>query len=231
MGPNVPGPDTKKTHPWLLRPAMLLLPLVGMLLFVLLYLLATFHYPGGSYAMPQKDGFSFWHNYLCDLLDQEAINGELNGASSYARWALGVLCASLLWLWANLPRLFNRKSWNLYLMWVMGLLAVLAMAFLGSETHDSIVRISGAFGLVALVSCIVELHKAGYPKLAILGSSCLLVFLLNYYIYETGILMRSLPVIQKLTFALFLLWFALLNRVLLRQLRHGGMRHGHEQGI
>ena len=41
------------------KPIILLLPLLGLLLFVFLYILAAFEYPGGSWAMPQQIGFSF----------------------------------------------------------------------------------------------------------------------------------------------------------------------------
>ena len=48
------------------NPKILLLPLFGMLLFVLLYVLAALDYPGGSWILPEQNGFSFWNNYLCD---------------------------------------------------------------------------------------------------------------------------------------------------------------------
>ncbi len=201
------------------RSYLLLFPAAGMVIFVFLYIIAAFNYPGGSYAMPQNDSFSFWHNYLCDLLDAKAINGEPNTARLYARWALGILCASLVWLWWHLHRLFNRRSPNLYLMRFAGLLALGTMVFLGADTHDLIVRIAGVFGVVALLSCLVELYKGGYTSLVILGLASLLVFLLNYYIYETGTLLFRLPVIQKLTFFLFLLWFGLLNLALFKKIK------------
>lgn len=189
-----------------------------MVLFIVLYIVAAGQYPGGSYSMPQKEGFSFWHNYLCDLLDTHAINGQPNAARLYAAWGLGILCASLLWLWLQLPRMFERKSPNLYLMKFAGLLAFGTMIFLGPDTHDLTVRIAGMFGVVALLSSMVELHKGGYLNLVILGMACLLVFILNYYIYETGTLRFSLPTIQKLTFILFLFWFGLLNRELIKKI-------------
>jgi len=82
---------------------------------------------------------------------------------------------------------------------------------LTSGTHDITVRIAGFLGVIAFVSCFVELYKANYFSLLILGLVCLLIFLVNYYIYETGNFIRSLPVIQKITFFCFILWFALLD--------------------
>ena len=190
---------------------LLLLPLLGMGLFVFFYVIAALRYPGGSWVEPDQEGFSFWYNYLCDLLDQNAINGELNTARFHARAALGFLCISVILLWSYLPRLFSNKSLNLKLMWFTGIASLITIMLLAADTHDSTVRIAGFLGGVALISCFVELFKARYYKLFTFGMVCFIVFLINYYCYETGLFLHSLPMIQKITFVLFLVWFVLLD--------------------
>ena len=193
------------------KPSVLLLPLAGMGIFVVLYVLAAINYPGGSWMVLDQEGFSFWNNYLCDLLDLYAINGDLNPARFFARGSLAVLCVSLILLWYYLPGLFSNKSTNLIVMWLAGILALAITMCLTSGTHDITVRIAGFFGVIAFISCFVELYKAKYFSLLILGIICLLIFLGNYYIYETGAMIRSLPVIQKVTFICYILWFAFLD--------------------
>ncbi len=193
------------------KPVILLLPLLGMGLFVVLYIIAALNYPGGSFAMPDKNGFSFWNNYLCDLLDHYAINGELNSARYFARASLAVLCASLLLLWAYLPLFFTAKSYNRSIMWLSGILSLGTTFFLTSGTHDIALRIAGIFGVLAFITCFVELFKMGYFKLFIFGVVCLFIFLVNYYSYETGAFIRLLPIIQKLTFICCILWFLFLD--------------------
>jgi hypothetical protein len=193
------------------KPSVLLLPLAGMGIFVVLYVLAAINYPGGSWMVLDQEGFSFWNNYLCDLLDLYAINGDLNPARFFARGSLAVLCVSLILLWYYLPGLFSNKSTNLIVMWLAGILALAITMSLTSGTHDITVRIAGFFGVIAFISCFVELYKAKYFSLLILGIICLLIFLGNYYIYETGAMIRSLPVIQKVTFICYILWFAFLD--------------------
>jgi len=193
------------------KPSVLLIPLAGMGIFVVLYVLAAINYPGGSWMVLDQEGFSFWNNYLCDLLDLYAINGDLNPARFFARGSLAVLCVSLILLWYYLPGLFSNKSTNLIVMWLAGILALAITMSLTSGTHDITVRIAGFFGVIAFISCFVELYKAKYFSLLILGIICLLIFLGNYYIYETGTMIRSLPVIQKVTFICYILWFALLD--------------------
>ena len=193
---------------------LLLSPLVGMGFFVLFYFMAAINYPGGSWIALDQIGFSFWDNYLCDLLDEYAINGELNPGRFHARLALGLLCFALLLLWSHLPRLFTVKSMNKKIMRTSGLLSLIIIFFLASGNHDEIVRLAGIFGVVAFITCAFELQKEGYKKLFALDLFCLSIFMVNYYIYETGIFIETLPVIQKITFVLFLCWFVFLNLAL-----------------
>ena len=193
------------------KPSVLLLPLAGMVLFVVLYVLAALNYPGGSWIVMDQEGFNFWNNYLCDLLDRNAINGELNSARFFARGSLAALCVSLLLLWYFLPGFFSKKGINVFVMWLAGILSLVVTMFLTSGTHDITVRIAGFFGVIAFISCFIELYKANYFSLVYFGIASLLIFLVNYYIYETGTFIRSLPVIQKVTFVSFILWFAFLD--------------------
>ena len=197
--------------PVISKPFVLLLPLAGLVLFVVLYILAALNYPGGSWIVLDQEGFNFWNNYLCDLLDRNAINGELNPARFYARGSLAVLCISLLLLWYYLPGLFSKRGINVFVMWLAGILSLLVTMSLTSGTHDITLRISGIFGVIAFISCFIELYRANYFALFYFGIACLFIFLVNYYIYETGTFIRSLPVIQKVTFISFILWFAFLD--------------------
>ncbi len=201
------------------KPNMLLLPLGGIGSFILFYIIAAMKYPGGSWVLLDQDGFSFWNNYLCDLLDVYAINGEINPARFYAIIALGFLCAGLFWLWFYLPRLFENKSTNQSIMRISGLLSLITIVFLALGNHDKVLYIAGFFAVIALITSSIELFKVGYKNLFLLGVFCLLVFLINYYIYETRLLIKSLPVIQKVTFILFISWFVCLDVALYRKLK------------
>ena len=202
------------------RHNLLILPLLGMAGFVVLYILAAVHYPGGSWIDPGKVGFSFWNNYLCDLLDEVAINGQMNAGRFYARAALGVLCVSLLFLWVNLPFLFRSRTWSTWAMWVSGILAFVTTMLLSSGKHDITVRIAGLFGVIALLTVFAELRRAGYLGLMRFGYLCLFIFLGNYYIYETGSGIHSLPIIQKITFGCFIIWFVWLDLSFYRFLKN-----------
>lgn len=192
------------------------LPLAGLGLFVLFYLLAAWQYPGGSWVEPGHEGFSLRYNYLCDLLDTRAVGGALNRGRHLARLSLGVLCAGLAYLWVYLPALAGGPVWNRQLMRISALGALVTTVFLSAGTHDLTVRIAGFFGGVALLSAIAGLWLGGRRGAARLGGWCLVVFLLNYALYESGSFLRALPLIQKGTFLSFIGWFAWLALALSR---------------
>lgn len=199
---------------------VLKIPIAGMLLFVLLYIISAYFYPGGSQASVDQVGFSWANNYLCDLLDNTAINGQPNIARGYARAALGFLCFSLILLWVYLPLLFKVRRRVHFLISFFGIASMLTTVFLASEIHDIIVRIAGALGVVAILLTFIQLYRSKYLKLLFFGLVCLIFMLTNYYIYETAILINWLPVIQKITFISWILWFVLLNVLLLRKTNH-----------
>lgn len=183
--------------------------------FVVGYLLAASRYPGGSWAFPGQGGFSWRHNYLCDLLDTRAVNGTLNAGRYWARGALMALCSALLLLWYHLPRLTGGPGWSRSLMRVFGMAALVTTFFLSAGTHDLTVYIAGGLGTLAIALAVFGLWKGGRRALAVLGAWCFLIFLLNYAIYETGSFLRALPLIQKVTFSSFLIWMAGMNLALL----------------
>lgn len=196
---------------------MAALPLTGMLLFVVFYAIAAIHYPGGSWASTTQAGFSFRNNYLCDLLDDYAINGAVNSARIYARIALAILCFSILLLWYYMPKLFPVKSNTQNVMRITGVLSMVSTLFLASGVHDIILRIAGVLGVIAMFSSFIELYKARFYKLLFFGILCLIQFLLNYYVYETEIQLEALPIIQKVTFASCISWFIILNIVIYKR--------------
>ena len=193
-----------------LKTHLLLVPFIGMGLFLILYFIAAFYYPGGSYADPDQIGFSFLDNYLCDLLDNYAINGNENNARVPSRIAFGFLCFTLIFIWYHIPRLFKKRNFNHRLIRVCGILSMLIAMFIASGTHDTIIYMAGIVGIVAFMVTFMELFNEGHYKLLIMGLCCLVLILINYVIYETGINRNILPVIQKITFIIGISWFLLL---------------------
>ena len=186
------------------------IPVVGMFLFIGFYILAAFLYPGGSFEDPNSTAFSFRNNYLCDLLDTYAINGQLNTASTMARIAFGILCFTMIYSWINIPRMFTKKHVNHGIIRILGVLSMIIAMFLATGIHDIIVYISGIFGLLALILTFLELYKHGYFFLLSIGILSFVLIVLNFVVYATGFWIHALPVIQKITFVCCISWFLML---------------------
>ena len=128
-------------------------------------------------------------------------------------------CKSLILLWNYLPSLFKGKSFNKNMMWLSGIASLVTTSFLSSGTHDRTVHIAGFFAVIAFFTCFVELLRARHIKLLVFGVGCLIIFLVNYYVYETGSYIRLLPIIQKITFISFIIWFVVLDIFFFRKLK------------
>ena len=194
-----------------------LTPTLGICLFGLLYLLAACQYPGGSNADQTAVGFSWQHNYWCDLLGNVGKNGAANPARPIALTAMLVLGGSLSVFWWLLPHLYPAQTRFVRLSRWAGALSMAIVLFIGTPHHDLVMNVAGCFGLVALTATFLGLYRSRLFALVAFGLFCMLLILLNNYVYYSHWHIAYLPVIQKVTFVLFLFWIVLINRELYRK--------------
>lgn len=67
-------------------------------------------YPGGTWKDASTVGYSFWDNYLCDALQQPALNGFYNPGSDFGLAAYGFLLLTLVFWWTILAKLTDSDS-------------------------------------------------------------------------------------------------------------------------
>ena len=190
---------------------VLLLPVIGICLFVILYFIAAALYPGGSEVNRLAKGFSWKHNYWCDLLETHAENGQQNTARPMAIIATAVLCISIGAFWYFVPRLFTFKPFLKKIIQYTGIMSMGMLVFLQADFHDTVINTAGVLGIFAITLTLVGLYKNHSYSLFLLGLFCLFLFFLNNYIYYTKNGIGYLAVIQKISFFLFLLWFFILT--------------------
>ncbi len=177
---------------------------------------AASYYPGGSDIDPSSRGFSWKHNYWCELLAPVAVNGERNTARPLALAAMAVLIVSLVLFWMMIPALFRTKKLHSGIIRTAGTSSMLVVPVMFFELHDTVMNIAGLLGCIAILLVLVNLYVQRYWFLFWAGILCLLLCGLNNYIYYTGHYMYYLPVIQKITFLIFLAWFGTLSVMLYR---------------
>ena len=190
------------------RSSWILFTPVGIFIFIILYFIATQLYPGGSQADKYSKGFSWMDNYWCNLLNEHAINGEPNASRPVALAASLILAFSVSVFWYFFPLYTSfKKSARIILQW-SGIVAMLLAIFLFTGFHDAIINIAGFLGIVSLSGTVIALYKRKFYMLFGWVLFNFLLIALNNYVYFSGSLMNYLPIIQKISFLSFLLWFS-----------------------
>jgi len=200
---NPSEPKTKRF--WILA------PLIGSLIFIVLYVISAMLYPGGSHADAHSKGFSWMHNYWCNLLNEPAMNGEMNKGRPVAIAAMIVLALTLLSFWLLYPKLMQFKSTSRMIVWLSAFLSVISISFLSGPLHDISINISGFFGLIAMAGAYIGIYKNRWYMLFAFGILNLLLIAANNYMYHSGNGMYYLPVIQKIAFLSCLLWMCIIT--------------------
>lgn len=187
------------------------LPLFGSVLFAMLYIIASLRYPGGTYLDPTAKGFSWLHNYWCNLLNETALNGDPNPARPIALSGMIVLCLTLMAFWYLFSFKPDFSKTERYLIQVAGSIAMLFGIFIFTSLHDTVINIAGLFGLIALIGTLRGLRKLGWATLFCMGLFVLVLTGLNNLLYYKKSLIYYLPIVQKITFVYFLVWICLIN--------------------
>lgn len=187
------------------------IPFVGIVLFVLLYICSSTLYPGGSQHSFDSEGFDWVHNYWCNLMNEKGMNEQVNPARPYAITAMIVLCASLASFFVQFAHTFSEKTIWKKLITYCGLLSMILAVLIFTKYHDLMTILSSIFGLIVVIGIIKEIYLSNLLFYKITGLICVALLGLNNYIYYSGNGISILPLLQKITFLIVLLWIAGLN--------------------
>jgi hypothetical protein len=195
------------------------LPTMGILIFIGIYIFAASLYPGGSQADIHAEGFSWLHNYWCNLMNEKAVNGLINPARPFAILGMVILCLSLLIFFILFAKNFVfDKKWQ-HLIQINGIISMLTAILIFTQYHDIMTIISSFFGLIVLIGIIKEIYNSSLHIFKITGLICLILLALNNYIYYTKQGLYILPLLQKCTFAIASMWVIGLNWKMIHSLK------------
>ncbi len=151
------------------------------------------------------------------MLNETAINGQPNPAKPIAMTGMFILCFTLSFFWLLLPKHINIDKKLKLIIQISGTLAMTIAFFLfPSINHDLVTNIASLFGLIATVGTFVGLYKTRWFGLFAFGLVNVLFVGLNNYVYYNKQLIVYLPVIQKISFATFLIWVCCIDIKLFR---------------
>ncbi len=194
---------------------------------MIFYFIATLLYPGGSQADKNSVGFSWINNYWCNLLNENAINGQPNPAKPVAMTGMFILCFTLSIFWFLFSKyIFVGKQLKLIIQ-ISGIISMIIASLLFTNiNHDLITNLASLFGLIATIGTYIGLYKSRWYGLFAFGLFNLILVGLNNYVYYTKGYIIYLPVIQKISFASFLFWVCCIDLKLYRRIEPAGSTQG-----
>ena len=98
-----------------------------------------------------------------------------------------------------------------------GVGSMLVIPLLLTGFHDHVINTAALLGCIAMIILLVNLFRQRMLLLLGTGILCLLLCGVNNYVYYSKDLLTYLPVIQKISFLIFLLWFSLLSLALYKR--------------
>lgn len=179
--------------------------LIGILLSVALFSIATLKYPGGSQRDKSSIGYDWKNNYVCNLFDSKAVNGLPSPTRPWADSGMIILGASFaLFFYQSSKKMPTRGTARLIRYAGTGsmLLAVLVV----TPLHNAVITIAGTGALVCMFYMSVFLFKSNLLFMKALSVAALLVFYCCTYIYYTRSHLELLPIVQKVWLLFIVAW-------------------------
>ena len=181
-------------------------PIFGLGLYIIAFTFAASEYPGGSISYPYANGYSFYHNFLCDIMNPITQTGIINNARFLANISHMILSFTMISFFYILPKIFDVKNRNTTLIAYFGMATMTVFIFMYTEYHDLIVTITGVLGVIALIPFFIELQNFKNKGLKLLAYLCYALSIIVFFIFETKIGLYYLPFLQKITFVLDAYW-------------------------
>jgi hypothetical protein len=194
-------------------------PTIGILIFICIYLYATTLYPGGSQADHNSKGFSWMHTYWSTMFHARAMNGEPNAARPISLIGMVILWSSILQFFFMSSETFSTsRRWKR----LIQISATLSMAFaslLFTRFHNLVTTVASMFGILAVAGLLLGLARNHLRFLVNTGIVCMFLIAINNCIFYSHHGIYFLPLIQKVTFAIVLLWIIGLNHATVQRRR------------
>ena len=192
-------------------------PIAGLCLYLIIFMVAAGNYAGGSFNEPNADSYSFFNNFLCDVMDPITKGGLYNPARGLAVVSHIILSLAMISFFYLLPEIFSNRGKNFYLTRYIGMMTMGIFVFMSTSYHDLVVTLTGVLGTFALIPFFVELRDHPNNQLKQLAYTCFILSIVVFFIFETKIGFYYLPFLQKITFMLDAVWVVWVSLIVLRK--------------
>lgn len=180
--------------------------LIGIIIGTFLLILATFHYPGGTYENVNSEGYDWANNYISNLLRPLAVNGTENAARPYAILGVLFLTASFGVFFVKFSNRIKIKSASLVIKYLGILATILGFITIVPSMHDIMVTASSILTLLIFFYITVMVIKSKLSLMKVLSIIFLLTFYFGAYMYFTRSYLEYMPIMQKIIFLMKIVW-------------------------
>lgn len=180
--------------------------LIGIIIGTFLLILATFHYPGGTYENVNSEGYDWANNYISNLLRPLAVNGTENAARPYAILGVLFLTASFGVFFVKFSNRIKIKSASLVIKYLGILATILGFITVVPSMHDIMVTASSILTLLIFFYITVMVIKSKLSLMKVLSIIFLLTFYFGAYMYFTRSYLEYMPTMQKIIFLMKIVW-------------------------
>jgi hypothetical protein len=179
--------------------------LFGVLIALLLLIIATQYYPGGSQHDKNSIGYDWKNNYLSNLFSQNAVNGSPNASRPWAIAGMLFLCSSFALFFVDFSKKITLKSASIIIRYC-GVVAMLFGFLAVTPYHDTVIRIASTLALISMFYIVVFVFKSKLHLFKVLSIICMLVFYCCNYLYYTRSYLELLPIMQKTLLLIIIIW-------------------------
>ncbi|WP_296146531.1 hypothetical protein [uncultured Flavobacterium sp.] len=173
----------------------------GFAISLLLLVVATMNYPGGSQLDKASIGYSWKNNYISNLFEEKAVNGLPNDARFWAIGGMFFLSMSCSLFFVEFSKRIPKKGASNVIRY-FGIAGMVFTFLIATPLHDLMVTLSSTVFLLSLFYVTVFIFKSKRHLFKLLCTVYLIAFYGTLYIYGSGNLREYLPVIQKMLFAM-----------------------------
>ncbi len=172
--------------------------LICLVISVILIVIATLVYPGGSLLDKNSIGFVWSKNFISNLFQAKAINGSENTSRIWAIIGMAFNSAGYGIFFTNMSKkISERRAANI--LKLIGAANILFSFLIVTPFHDEMVIISSTLFLIGLFYITVFTLKTKLHLFKFSCIICLLTFYYTLYLYGSGNL-GLLAIMQKVSF-------------------------------
>lgn len=180
--------------------------LIGIITGILMLIIATFNYPGGTYENVNSEGYDWANNYISNLLRPLAVNGAENTARPFAILGVLFLTASFGVFFVNFSNRIKIKSASIVIKYLGVLATILGFITVFPSMHDIMVMMSSILTLLIFFYITIMVIKSKLTLMKIMSVVFLLTFYFGAYMYFSRSFLEYLPIMQKIIFLMKIVW-------------------------